>query len=184
MAHHSDEVTGEYIQSDSGKLKTESRRALKFANLCLISLAILTGCASTRVYEIRSSSSDRRLPKPERVFVYDFAISPEDTKVHGEPGGRLQGVGSVSQTEEELKIGREVANILAAELVKAIGDLGLPAKRATPGTVLLVLLWCFWVRLAILQFRKRHRIIFSSSLLIPGPFRALSVDRFAAELKK
>jgi hypothetical protein len=95
---------------------------------------MLTGCASTRVYEIKSSGSDRWLPKPDRVLVYDFAVSPEDTKLNGELGGRqLQGVGTVSQTEEELKVGREVANILAAELVKAIGDLGLPTKRATRG---------------------------------------------------
>jgi len=72
------------------------------------------------------------VPKPDRVLVYDFAVSPNDVSLNRSPvarlGNRLSGK---SPTEEEIKVGRAVANALAEELVKRISALGLPAQRAS-----------------------------------------------------
>ena len=136
MVRHPDEAQKEEKTSgpDLKKGKTISRLTLAAAGLCLMSLAMLSGCAPTEVYRIRSYSGDRPLPRPERVLVYDFAVSSEDVKLSSGPGVRqLQRADTVSQTEEQLKVGREVADSLAAELVNAIGKLGFPAERARRG---------------------------------------------------
>lgn len=105
-----------------------------FSSLCLIRIGMFTGCASTELREVKTYSGGP-LPKPERIVVYDFAVSPADIKLSSLSGSRmLRGVGSVAQTEEQLKVGRKVASSMAMELMKKIGELGFPVERATSGT--------------------------------------------------
>jgi hypothetical protein len=120
MAHYAEELMEgrEDRRSNPRRRKTGARLISTVATLCFMLLAMLTRCAPTEVYGIKDSGGDRRLRKPERILVYDFAVSPEDAK----------------PTEEEAKVGRNVADILAAELVKAIGELGIPAERARHGS--------------------------------------------------
>lgn len=87
--------------------------------------------AATEVRVIRTYAGDQPLTRPERVVVYDFAVPSGEVKLDSGPGARLlRRLGGDSQAEEQAKVGREVAANFADELVKAIGELGLPAERA------------------------------------------------------
>jgi hypothetical protein len=108
------------------------RRAGRF-NRCWPLLLILTACASASVNREVSDVGDERLARPDRVLVYDFAVSPAEVKLDGGVmSGRAAGLvdGATSRTEEELAVGRRVADRLAERLVADIRELGLPAERA------------------------------------------------------
>jgi hypothetical protein len=101
----------------------------------------VTACAPTKVRPIGATSTDP-LPRPDMVLVYDFAVSPEQVSLNRGLFARVgREVSSASVTEDEAKIGREVAEGFAVELVKRIQRLGLPAERASadqaapPGTL-------------------------------------------------
>ena len=101
----------------------------------------VAACAPTKVRPIGAASPDA-LPRPDMVLVYDFAVSPEQVSLNRGLFARLgRDVSSADVTEAETKIGREVADGFAVELVKRIQRLGLPAERATadrvapPGTL-------------------------------------------------
>jgi hypothetical protein len=77
------------------------------------------------------SESAVPLAQPDRILVYDFAVSADDVSLDRAVGAQLlQHLKGTSQTEEQLKIGRAMAQTLSAELVAAIQKLGLPAERA------------------------------------------------------
>jgi len=111
---------------------------------CLVTAALaltITACAPTKVRPIGATATDP-LPRPDMVLVYDFAVSPEQVSLNRGLFARLgREASSANATEEEAKIGREVAEGFAVELVKRIQRLGLPAERATadhpapPGTL-------------------------------------------------
>jgi hypothetical protein len=97
-----------------------------------LSLLLLGGCASTRVDQRQVSTSPEPLPKPERILVYDFAVSPDDVRLNQGPLARVQHlVRDTAPTDEELRVGREVAAALSEALVQRLGALGLPAERAS-----------------------------------------------------
>jgi hypothetical protein len=101
---------------------------------CVVFGLIMTivGCASTKVQPLSVYSSSEPLPRPDRILVYDLAASPEAITPNGGVITRLHSlVSATSQTEEQLKVGREVADALSAELVQRIRALGLPAERAS-----------------------------------------------------
>ena len=94
-------------------------------------LGLFTGCASTSV----TSQSEYQgfLPKPRQVFVYDFAVSPDEVTLDSGITSDIQGLVDKAppRTDQERAIGREVANALASHLVTEIQALGLPARRAS-----------------------------------------------------
>jgi hypothetical protein len=101
----------------------------------------VAACAPTKVRPIGVASTDA-LPRPDMVLVYDFAVSPEQVSLNRGLFARVgRDASRADVTEEETKIGREVADGFAVELVKRIQRLGLPAERATadrvapPGTL-------------------------------------------------
>jgi hypothetical protein len=58
--------------------------------------------------------------------IYDFAVSANEVTLNSGPIARLHNLTSdTSQTEGELKVGREVAAALSEELVQRIRALGL-----------------------------------------------------------
>jgi hypothetical protein len=111
--------------------------------IAVVALALMVAaCAPTKVRSVSSYRGDESLPRPDRVLVYDFAISPEQVSLNRGLFSRLgREVASASTTEAELQIGREVADGFSTELVKRIQRLGLPAERAAadqvapPGTL-------------------------------------------------
>ena len=92
----------------------------------------IVGCASTKVQPLSVYSGSEPLPRPDRIVIYDFAVSANEVTLNSGPIARLHHLTSdVSQTEEELKVGREVAAALSEELVQRIRALGLLAERAS-----------------------------------------------------
>ena len=95
-------------------------------------IVTIAGCASTNVQPLSVYSGSEPLPRPDRILVYDLAASPEAITPNGGVITRLHSlVSATSQTEEQLKVGREVADALSEELVQRIRALGLPAERAS-----------------------------------------------------
>jgi hypothetical protein len=123
-------------------IHTHTRRVALFLCLCM---ALVVGCAPTTVTPVplpysapammptgAGNEPIAPLAKPDRVLVYDFAVSADDVALDRAVGAQLlQHLQETSQTEEQLKVGRAVAQALSVELVKAIQQLGLPAERAS-----------------------------------------------------
>lgn len=110
-------------------------RHLALAGLAATTV-LVAACAPTRVRPVSSYGGDDPLPRPDRVLVYDFAVSPEQVSLNRGLFARLgREVSSASATEDELRVAREVADGFAAELVKRVQKLGLPAERAAADQV-------------------------------------------------
>jgi hypothetical protein len=93
---------------------------------------LLAGCASTNVTS--NTESQGFLPKPAQVLVYNFAVSPEEVKMDSGLSADLEELvkqSKTSRTDQELAVGRQVADALANHLVTEIQALGLPASRAS-----------------------------------------------------
>lgn len=97
-------------------------------------LFILAACAPTHVDQTREYTGKASLPRPDRVLVYDFAVSEKDVKLNTGIGARLGNmVTGAKENEEQVKVGKAVAKALSESLVKELNHLGLPVERATPG---------------------------------------------------
>jgi hypothetical protein len=110
---------------------TQCGKRLAFCGVLALIVAV-TGCAATKVKPVGVYSGQGALPKPDRILVYDFAVSPDEVSLNSGPLARLRAlISDRDQTEAELEVGREVATALAEELVERIRALGLPAERAS-----------------------------------------------------
>ena len=92
-------------------------------------LLIASGCASTEVTQRESKIGDEKLPRPERIIVYDFAASPADVPVESSIAGQYT-PHSTPQTPEQVETGRKLGGQIAQDLVNEIQEMGLPAVRA------------------------------------------------------
>lgn len=113
-------------------MKKESTWELWLAG-CVI--GILAGCAPTTVEAV--STYGGQLPRPDRILVYDFSVSPEEVKLDRGVGAKLEGlVKGTPRAEEERAVGRKAADALSTHLVKEIQALGFVVTRAsgTPPT--------------------------------------------------
>ena len=107
------------------------RRKLATVVPCLFALAVLAGCASTEVTS-RQRLVNERLPKPNQILVYDFAASPAD--VPADSAFASQGSAPATPpTDEEIAVGRQLGVQIAADLVAAIREMGLPAAQVSSG---------------------------------------------------
>jgi len=99
-----------------------------------LALAV-TACARTSVENVNSRAIG--LLKPQIIVVHDFGVSPGDVSLDSAIGARLiHMMRETPASEEELKIGRDVARIVTENLVKEPGKLGLAAvPAATAGSV-------------------------------------------------
>lgn len=95
-------------------------------------LLALTGCAPTSVNVL--SQYTGTLPQPNRILVYNFAVSPDEVKLDQGISAKVQSLAGNPQppwTEKELQIGRSVANALAAKLTAQLRKMGYPTDRAS-----------------------------------------------------
>jgi hypothetical protein len=96
---------------------------------CLFGVVVLAGCASTKV-----TSSERadygKLPRPDHILVYDFGASPADVPSDSALAG--QAPVAVPSTEQAT-LGRQLGIQIAANLVKEITEMGLPAVQVSQG---------------------------------------------------
>lgn len=91
---------------------------------------MIAGCASTKVDEMNEHVGE--LPKPDQVLVYNFAVSPDEVELDKGLTAKIEElVKKTPRTDAERAAGRQVADALAAHLVKEIQALGLPASRTS-----------------------------------------------------
>ncbi|HME71684.1 MAG TPA: DUF4410 domain-containing protein [Myxococcota bacterium] len=89
-------------------------------------LVALVGCAPTSVNLTYEQGGP--LPRPERILVYEFAVSPEEVQLDRGLGADLERM--APRTAAEIQIRRQAARALANKLVQQINAMGLPAQRA------------------------------------------------------
>jgi hypothetical protein len=100
--------------------------------LYLLALAVVAGCASTKVTE-QTPMSNPGLARPNQVWVYDFVAAPSDMPADSSLAGQV-GTPSTPPTPEELETGRKYGAMIAQQLVKDIQAMGMPAIEAGPGS--------------------------------------------------
>jgi hypothetical protein len=98
--------------------------------LCLFALVVAAGCATTKVSD-RQQIVSGQLPRPNEIWVYDFAATAADVPA----GSALAGqVTDASQTPEDLAIGQQLGAEIASQLVQQVQAMGMPAARGGAGT--------------------------------------------------
>ena len=100
--------------------------------LCVLAVAVVSGCASTEVTD-RQEYKGGKLPRPGHIWVYDFAATPAEvpaaSALAGQPIEHAK-----PQTPEQIELGRKLGAQIAAQLVEEIREMALPAKRASSQT--------------------------------------------------
>ena len=75
----------------------------------------------------------QEIPKPAHIWVYDFAATGADVPADSALAGQHSGH-DTPQTPEQVDAGRKLGAEIAADLVKQISALGMPAARPIAGT--------------------------------------------------
>jgi hypothetical protein len=110
-------------------MKTQKKLYFSFLIIGLLAVGVIISCAPTQVKTVSEYSG--KLSRPDRIFVYDFATSPDDVDTSKGIIADLEHlVKKAPRTKEEKAVGRHVANALSKALVKEIQNFGLPAERA------------------------------------------------------
>jgi hypothetical protein len=100
--------------------------------ICLVALLMIAGCASTKVAS-RNELVTGQIARPNTIWVYDFAATPEDVPADSAFAGQYS-EHSTPQTEQEIATGRQLGAEIAAQLVEQIIGMGMFAERASAGT--------------------------------------------------
>jgi hypothetical protein len=93
--------------------------------ICLITLAITAGCASTTVSN-RQQMVTGSLPRPAQIWVYPFAATPADLPPESSLYGQVP-ANTAPQTAEQIAEGQKLAAAIASQLVQQIQEMGMPA---------------------------------------------------------
>jgi hypothetical protein len=101
-----------------------------FKPLAVSTFLLLAGCAQTNV-QTSNEIAHSGLPRPQQVLIYNFVVSPADVQENSSIFAKLnRNLGNANQTTEQIQLGREVADALAAELTQKIAAMGLNPVRA------------------------------------------------------
>jgi hypothetical protein len=98
----------------------------------LLAAIVVAACASTSVTQRESRIGDQKLPRPDRILVYDFGASPADVPADSALAGRYDP--SQQPTADQIEAGRALGAAVARDLAEKIRAMGLPAQRVTRGT--------------------------------------------------
>jgi hypothetical protein len=98
-------------------------RALLF---CLVAACAQTGIRKTAL------TPEKNLPRPDRILVYDFAVSEQEVKEY--QGIMRQQPAIKDSAERERLLAQDVKDALANEVVDALRRLGFVTQRAHRGT--------------------------------------------------
>lgn len=106
-----------------------------FKLLPLLAVALLSvGCAKNTV-QTTSAISHSGLPRPDKVIIYDFAVSPADVTQNSSLFAKIgRSIEGGKLTDEQIQVGREVADALASELTVKIAAMGLNPQRSVLNT--------------------------------------------------
>jgi hypothetical protein len=100
---------------------------------CLFALAMVAGCSTTQVSN-RQQLVTQQLPRPNHIWVYDFAATAGDVPAGSSIAGQYS-EHSTPQTAQQVALGRQLGAEIAAQLVQQTQSMGLPVARAGAGTV-------------------------------------------------
>lgn len=98
----------------------------------LFAVAMLVGCASTRVTE-QTPMTGPGLSRPNQIWVYDFVAASSDMPADSSLAGQV-GAPSSPTTPEEIETGRKYGAMITQRLVQDIQNMGMPAIQAGPGS--------------------------------------------------
>lgn len=87
---------------------------------------LFAGCAETTMTP--AFRTTKGLSRPDRLLVFDFAVTPEEARVERRAGAALQ-------SEEDVRIGKVLAGALSTNLVSELRSRGIEADRASDATV-------------------------------------------------
>ena len=99
----------------------------------VMSAGLVAGaCGPTSV---QSTGATFGNPRPQRILVYDFAVTPDEVKLDQGISAELtryisDGSSMSARTADEIKIGHAVANAVSIELVQKLRGYGFVAERA------------------------------------------------------
>jgi len=118
-------------------------RLVGVQRLLLAALASLSLACPKSEVEVTQRAGP--LPRPDVILVRDFAVTPDDVKLDkgltASIGLQIEGR---TQSEEQIRVGRQAADQLAAKIVDALNERGINAARGrgrpviTQNTVILV----------------------------------------------
>jgi len=100
--------------------------------LCVLMLLPLSIYASAKITD-RNEIVTEEIPKPDHIWVYDLAATAADLPADSDLNKYIS-EHDKPQTKEQIATGREVGAEVAADLVKEIRDMGMPAARPTSET--------------------------------------------------
>ena len=100
--------------------------------LYLFALLPLGVYAGTKITDSHQIVVDE-IPKPAHIWVYDFAATGADVPADSALAGQHSDH-DTSQTPEQIDTGRKLGAEIAADLVKRITAMGMPAARPVAGT--------------------------------------------------
>ena len=101
----------------------------------LFTLALLTGCASTKVTQETPKVSPG-LARPNQIWVYDFIADPAKIPADATiSAGVSVSAPSTPPSAEDLETGRQLGALIAKDLSADIQAMGLSAVQAGPGAV-------------------------------------------------
>ncbi|GJL59125.1 MAG: hypothetical protein NPIRA03_19820 [Nitrospirales bacterium] len=102
--------------------------------LGVFAITAVAGCSSTKITESHPMYGKEKIPKPERIYVYPFAVTHSDlpawsaaAKQHAAPGA--------PPSPEQIEAGRKLGATVAEELVSNIQQMGLSSLVANAQTV-------------------------------------------------
>ena len=99
---------------------------------CLFALVMVAGCASTEVSN-RKINVNEKVPRPDRIVVYDFVATPADVPADSPLAGQPV-EHPTPQTAEQIATGRRMGELIAAKLVEEINNMGMLARQASSST--------------------------------------------------
>jgi hypothetical protein len=108
-----------------GRMRSNHRVLL----LC-VGLAVMAACASTNVE--RKVLVTEKMPRPDRILVYDFGASSADVPPESALAGQDE---AQAPTADQLAAGRALGAEIVRTLVADIDEMGLTAVSATDQTV-------------------------------------------------
>jgi hypothetical protein len=88
-----------------------------------LALFLLAGCTETTMTP--TFRATRGLPRPDRVLVFNFAVTPEEAGVERQSG--------FAQSDEDVRVGKALARALSANLVSELRIRGIEADQADGG---------------------------------------------------
>jgi hypothetical protein len=114
------------------KAPSALRRTIATIAPCLFAIVVAAGCASTKVAN-RQELVTGQIPRPNTIWVYDFAATPADVPADSALAGQYD-ENATPPTAKQIATGRQLGAEMAAELVKDIQGMGMSAAVADATT--------------------------------------------------